>query len=769
MVNNVINYFYPVNALHLLSLNNSLLGTHYLDHAGTTLYSQQQIADLANDLQSNIYSNPHTSKETEDIIDQVRYLILEHFNAPPDEYSVIFNRGATDGLKTIAECFDFYSSSNPPADPSPVGAFRFLRSCHTSVLGMREVVNTRNISPVEEQVYLEVDKWATSVTAPSLFILPGQCNYNGYRYTLPTLPSNWYTCLDAAALVATSPLCLQTIHPDFVTISFYKMFGHPTGLGALLVSKRGAERIKKQYYGGGTILLATTGSSGHHVKRPNLSDQFEDGTLPFLSIIALLHGFNTIKRLVPPSAKLTTMERIQRHTQDLIKYFYSRLTGMKYSNGRSLVKIHLGGDGTYQDDRQGSVLNFTVLHSDGSYVGHAEFDCMAQLHGVRVRVGCCCNPGACQKALNWTDEDLLRHFKAGHVCGDAVDLVDGQPTGSVRVSVGYMTRKTDIDALLKMLAKCYLNRIERNTGELIHINDQIDYPVTALLEQICVYPVKSCGPFRVFSQWPLVDNGGGLKYDREWMIIKGGSGVAVTQKTDTRLCLIRPLLDLRRSVLRLTVRGGAVDPIEVPLEDGNQETREGSLCSRNSKVCGDRVQGSDCGDAVAEWLDRVLGMEGVRLIRQQEQRFDKQNPESQISLNNSSQFLLINRSSVRWLMDKVDEYEGSMDDDEFVGGILDRFRANLIVSTGEVPLIEKQWRRITLQDNVTLESVGPCTRCQMICIDQDTGDKTTEPLRTIGRVFEGKMRFGVYFHRDKTDKSEIATIKCGSSIRIEED
>jgi molybdenum cofactor sulfurtransferase len=41
----------------------------------------------------------------------------------------------------------------------------------------------------------------------------------------------WYVLLDAAAFVSTTPLNLDVYNPDFVTLSFYKMFGFPTGLG----------------------------------------------------------------------------------------------------------------------------------------------------------------------------------------------------------------------------------------------------------------------------------------------------------------------------------------------------------------------------------------------------------------------------------------------------------------------------------------------------------------------------------------------------------
>jgi molybdenum cofactor sulfurtransferase len=40
----------------------------------------------------------------------------------------------------------------------------------------------------------------------------------------------WYVVLDAASYVASNKLDLSQNRPDFVAVSFYKMFGWPTGL-----------------------------------------------------------------------------------------------------------------------------------------------------------------------------------------------------------------------------------------------------------------------------------------------------------------------------------------------------------------------------------------------------------------------------------------------------------------------------------------------------------------------------------------------------------
>lgn len=56
----------------------------------------------------------------------------------------------------------------------------------------------------------------------------------------------------------------------------------------------------------------------------------------------------------------------------------------------------------------------------------------------------------------------------------------------------------------------------------------------------------------------------------------------------------------------------------------------------------------------------------------------------------------------------------------------------------------------------------------MICIDQSTGERTTEPLQTIAREFNGKMRFGIYLcQTNDILADEEHTISCCDSIRVE--
>lgn len=249
-----------------------------MDHAGATLYADKQMRQIYADLVSNVYANPHTSKITEDLIDQVRYKILSGFNTTTNEYAVIFTAGATASLKLLAETFEF--SSN--------GCFAYLRDNHTSVLGMREIVETDRIHCMERQDFLNDNYDGGKLNAGnSLYVLSAQCNFNGYKCPLEKIEriqtncgkidsvavSKRYVCLDAASFVATNYLDLRRWQPDFVCVSFYKMFGYPTGLGALIVSRRGEQALRKQYYGGGTVKISLSHSSGWHCKRDALHER----------------------------------------------------------------------------------------------------------------------------------------------------------------------------------------------------------------------------------------------------------------------------------------------------------------------------------------------------------------------------------------------------------------------------------------------------------------------------------------------------------------
>lgn len=339
------------------------------------------------------------------------------------------------------------------------------------------------------------------------------------------------------------------------------------------------------------------------------------------------------------------------------------------------------------------------------------------------------------------------------------------------------TKESDenLDSTKKYLLKPKSNDIESVTSNAIIPREENSIQYTTYnkttkdfikLHEICIFPIKSCAPLRVDTSWPV--NQRGLKFDREWMIVRS-SGIAMTQKSDTKLCLIRPSIDEAKNTLTLSFP--YAQSIEIPLKRNIDDNKTiSSLCQ--SKICGDRIDGIDCGDEVADWLSDVLCTSGLRLIQQTED--DKRtmkssnNSEKAISLSNQAQFLLINVASVDWLTRKVNDwYELDDCSEKMLQNTIDRFRANLIVES-MTPLEEMEWKSIRIGD-VTLSVTGPCTRCQMICIDQSTGEKTTEPLQTISREFQGKMRFGIYLCQcdaEQTNDDVERIISCGDGIIV---
>ena len=55
-----------------------------------------------------------------------------------------------------------------------------------------------------------------------------------------------------------------------------------------------------------------------------------------------------------------------------------------------------------------------------------EVEKLAGLHGIFLRTGCFCNPGACARHLGITPSQSKRNYEAGHVCWDDNDILDGR-------------------------------------------------------------------------------------------------------------------------------------------------------------------------------------------------------------------------------------------------------------------------------------------------------------------------------------------------------
>ncbi|XP_016368058.1 molybdenum cofactor sulfurase-like [Sinocyclocheilus rhinocerous] len=613
----------------------------------------------------------------------------------------------------------------------------------------------------------------------------------------------WFVLLDAACFVSCSPLDLSQYPADFVPISFYKMFGFPTGLGALLVRNEAAEVLRKTYFGGGTA-AAYLVAENYFVPKPNVVSRFEDGTISFLDIISLHHGFETLQKLTGG------MLNIQLHTFGLARYTYIVLSCLRHSNGKPVAQIHYDND--FQNiAEQGAILNFSLLDCHGRTVGYSQVDKMASLFNIHIRTGCFCNTGACQHYLVISNQNVRSNLHAGHICGDNIDLIEGRPTGSIRVSFGYMSSFEDCRNFLRFVVNCFVDKPlildqkrliklksaepmesaasydlpSKPNGQLGHENGQVITPSperitpsgdtvskegkknngsSHTLTNLFIYPVKSCASFEV-TEWPLGPQG--LLYDRLWMVVNE-NGVCLSQKREPKLCLIRPVICLASNTLQLQVSG--MEAVTVPLETSLTNS---DLRTSQSKVCGDRVQTVDCGEEVSAWLSEFLG-KTCHLIRQRpeflrDMKFGRAKAgdcgATALSLVNEAQFLLINRASVSFLQEHIANRYDSVNEGTWhdMEQLIQRFRANLVIS-GQEAFSEDGWSHLTIGDT-QFQVIGRCGRCQMIGVDQKSATRTQEPLRSLSECRSGQVTFGVYLaHQTARNTTAVLILSVGACV-----
>ncbi|KAF0291015.1 Molybdenum cofactor sulfurase [Amphibalanus amphitrite] len=266
--------------------------------------------------------------------------LLQHFHTVSDQYQVVFTSGATAALALVADAFQF---GGEPGEP---GAFVYLQESHTSVLGMRARLAGRPVS---------VTALPAAAAAAALSWSRGWRRGAGDG-----------SCGRENAFAATCDLDLSRVQPDFVCISFYKMFGYPTGLGALLVHRRAEHTLQKAYFGGGTVQVSLAGED-FHVPREALHERMEDGTVPFLAIAAVTHGLDTLRRLTG------SMSAVSSHVFGLARYTYRHLAELRHGSGAPVARLY--ADTEYDSAvTQGGIVAFNLLRPDGEFFGSTEPD-----------------------------------------------------------------------------------------------------------------------------------------------------------------------------------------------------------------------------------------------------------------------------------------------------------------------------------------------------------------------------------------------------------
>jgi molybdenum cofactor sulfurtransferase len=422
-------------------------GHVYLDYTAAHLPPHSLVARHLDLLQGHLLGNPHSTNPasalTMDMVERARRAVLTFFNAPSEEWVVIFTANATQALKLVGESYPFEAG----------GAYLLTFDNHNSVNGIREFARARGARATYVPVVLPDMRVNDGELArhlegahpgvANLFAYPAQSNFSGVQHPLEWIGAaharGWDVLLDAASFTPTNRLDLSRWKPDFVVQSFYKIFGYPTGVGCLLARREALAKLRRPWFAGGTITVASVQGDKYYLAEGEAA--FEEGTPNYLALPAVEMGLEYIAGI--------GMDMIHERVTCLTGWLIDRLVALRHPNGAPLARIY----GPRSADRRGGTVTFNFYGADGRGIDHRLVEQRANAARISLRTGCFCNPGGGEIALGITGTELSSCFHQPehetHLTIDDFRLcIDGKSTGAVRVSVGFSSNVADVDAFI---------------------------------------------------------------------------------------------------------------------------------------------------------------------------------------------------------------------------------------------------------------------------------------------------------------------------------
>jgi selenocysteine lyase/cysteine desulfurase len=438
-------------------------GDVYLDYTGSGLASGFQLEAHRTRLRGSVFGNPHsqnpTSAASTALVESARRAVLGHLNASAEDYAVIFTPNATGACRLVGEAYPFDRRSR----------LVVTTDNHNSVNGLREFARLRGARTVAVPVRLpELRVENTALLRAlgttrgrrrdrprGLLAYPAQSNFTGVQHPLRWIElaheRGYDVLLDAAAYLPTNGLDLSVVEPDFVALSWYKVFGYPTGVGCLVARRTALARLRRPWFSGGTIVAVSVQGDWHRMTDDESA--FEDGTLNFLSIPDVEVGLAWIESI--------GMDRIRERVRSLTGHLLSGLTGLRHGNGAPMVRIY----GPTDVHDRGGTVSFNLLDPHGVLVDERLVAAESAAERISLRTGCFCNPGAGEGAFELTGGRLKGSRNWGtHTVDDYLVKLDLLTGGAVRASLGLASNLTDVERFLDFLRTTYRDRPAATAG-----------------------------------------------------------------------------------------------------------------------------------------------------------------------------------------------------------------------------------------------------------------------------------------------------------------
>ncbi|KIJ66114.1 hypothetical protein HYDPIDRAFT_87322 [Hydnomerulius pinastri MD-312] len=387
---------------------------------------------LTQSIMGNTHSVSNSSRLSSKCADEARDAVLSFFKAPPG-YTVIFTANTTGALKLVGEAYPFKEHST----------FVLGADSHNSVHGIREFATRRgaqvhyipstSTGGFVPSTAKDILRTRRPTSDPSLFALTGQSNISNAKNPLSILEYasslGYHTLLDAAALAPTSYISLSETPVDAMAVSFYKMFGYPTGVGALVVKESFLEVLERPWFAGGTVDVVQV--PGTIITRAvKAHEQFEDGTINYLTLSAVADGLRFLSAYLP---------FLPLRLSCLMHFMTSSLARLRHdTTGTPVVKIlsrlpsrRVKSIGEQADS--GSTVSLIFLSPTGEMLPNSFIEHIAVSQNISLRTGCVCNPGGAAALLGIQDHMALLY--PGVTLKDFESVV-GRELGVVRISLG---------------------------------------------------------------------------------------------------------------------------------------------------------------------------------------------------------------------------------------------------------------------------------------------------------------------------------------------
>jgi len=421
------------------------LGHTYLDYTGGGLYAESQLRRHHDLLAGRVLGNPHsqspTSLASDALAREARDAVRRFFNAPQDEFEVVFTANASGALKLVGEAYPF----------APGGVYLLGFDNHNSVNGIREFAARKGAAvsyvPVRE-ADLRLDETQVRAAlrgagdgAAKLFAYPAQSNFSGVQHPLEWVAEarelGWDVILDCAAYAPTNPVDAHAVGADFIPISFYKLFGYPTGSGCLIARRETLAKLRRPWFAGGTITLASVQEGEWYHLAPGATG-FEDGTIDYLGLPAVTIGIEHLEAV--------GVGVIHTRVCALAGWLLEELRELRHSDGAPLVRVFGPPDG----ECRGATIALYLVDPEGRPYDVYDVEAAAARERISVRSGCFCNPGDGEIAHRITRADVESCFSDPsvaitlHECQQRIEDATGKVPNTIRVSLGLASDFGDV-------------------------------------------------------------------------------------------------------------------------------------------------------------------------------------------------------------------------------------------------------------------------------------------------------------------------------------